>query len=546
MAARRPVRQQTFRVSDIISNDNNDSNNDSAIGEIEMEDSAPFRTGIQGLRVNFHAERKSDQKDVKHSLEIRETQKMLKAIDEKFIISGETKPRQIQTSDWITPRRAWKVLKSFSVERSKENSEVGNELESNQSELAAFLKQKLKRSDEILTDFSIKEREPEQEKVRAEVNSFVLAESSKVENLMEVKAIDDRLRADRKLIALKTQKNKFTGLSEQETLQMISDQEPPFLARMSESEKAIIWNWVLAKEEALEKLHSSKSYQFASQVAGFSNMELKDLITSAFGAKGTYEQLKGMPVDAYTDPQIASERESLAQFLRVLGEAFLASRKKDVGDAQERINAVAVAEEPRSTTEQGRLKRLSTRVFGQTDERRQPQFFSGQVATFENTEFSTESLQIQSLEKTLKKMLEGNFVDESKRRMFLASNWMQRPEVLRQGQLDHRFYSAIQGAFMRAKALGCQFTELENANAFIESDDPVVVTSFAELTALQIMRADFINPKRVRLDKTGDRILAREQRLKLFISRFSIGDDNKVTSSMFSSSRKTKNEFFNF
>jgi len=544
MAARRPGRQQTFRTGDFISNDND---NDSAIGEVEMNDSVPFRTGIQGLRVNFH---KPETIRPGYSVDVTDTKNLIDLIDTKLLIGTEKTSRLIGASDWVTAKRAFDVLSAFLGAKVKKD-ELGKALNDNSSALNAFLSGKLKRLGGITSLFYSENRRLASEKpneFQERLSAFKRVESGRIENIVEVKAIDDRLRAERKIIDAVTTTNPFTGLSEEQTLQKISVQEPPFYPRLADSEKALIWNWVRAKEQALVILHSSKSYKFASQVAGFANMPLRDLITSAFDQKGSYGQLKDFPIDAYTDPQISSERDNLAFVVSNLWDAYQASLKKDVGDQQQQVNMSAFAKNPFNRSKQKDLDAYFDNVIGEKDPQRRPKFFSSDVVTLETVDPSPETLRIKALHKTLKKTLEGDFVEESKRRMFLASDWMQRPEVLGEGQLDHRFYSAVEGAFSRVKLLGCAFAGLRDANGFIESEDAVVVTLFAELTALQLMRSDFLNPRRTRLDKTGDRILVRERRLMSVLGKFSVDDNGMVwsSSSVFETSLKKRAEYHNF
>ena len=363
--------------------------------------------------------------------------------------------------------------------------------------------------------------------------------SQEVINIITLKSIyDNIINTERQLEGTQTN-----------DIYAISSQEPPFYPSLSEEEKSIVWAWVKAKEAALDTLYDDETYQFTMKVAGHVNMSefgIDKLITSAHQQRSTMSQFGAMPPSYLDESRMTREREDLFSRMIQLKQAIEKSKYEDIKREQKLLNSERPKRpkhELRSFEENEEYQKIFTMRYG-AKSNEVPNIYA-ELADFDTMPLSENTRMLMYNFETIEKALGGLTLEHSRKRMLLATNWMQRPEVLKHGDLSPLFISALGAALSRMRHRCQNLQQVGDYSQLIESPDLDVVDSFAELTALQIMRIRFFSPTRVFLDKMGERISSRENRLLYLMNKFSY-DGKHVRSNLGSSTDWTMQALYAF
>jgi hypothetical protein len=310
----------------------------------------------------------------------------------------------------------------------------------------------------------------------------------------------------------------------------VADQEPPFFPILAEDEKNLVWAWIKAKEKALHVLYSDSVYVFAMKVAGKVNMSefgVDKLISASHRQRITAAEFESMPPAHYDDPRISSERALLLdRYLQILN-ALQASKIEDLKEQQysnnvaARTRALDGGKAPILWEEDqvANFVRRFQSLYGIFQEKFLPQSISD-VASFETMNLSPKTRQLQFNLDTVESALKGVDMDNSRKRLLWAADWMQRPEVLKHGDLTPLFLGALDSALFAVHQFAPKLHDVVSYDAFINSDSFDVTSAFAELVALQILRSKFYAPTKTQLDKMGQRIDARSQGLLRIFKNF--------------------------
>lgn len=352
-----------------------------------------------------------------------------------------------------------------------------------------------------------------------QIKSFTTDESEKflsqeITNITTLKSIYD--------IIINTEKQlKGTQGSD---IYRISAQQPPYYPSLSNEEKIIVWAWVKAKEKALDALHEDKTYQFAMKVAGHVNITefgIDKLITSAHQQRPNMQKYDNMPPSFVDESRMAQEREQLFSRMIELKQAIEFSKYEDIKREQKRLNDQVPDDaqfELRDEDENKKYVELFRTRYGADDEEIPDPF--AELADMDTMPLSETTRMLMFNFETVERALKGMTLEHSRKRMLLATDWMQQPEVLQHGDLSPLFVSALSGALMRLRHRCPNLSHVTEYDQLIESPDSDVVDAFSELVAMQIMRIRFFSPTRVNLDKMGERITSRENHLIYMMAKF--------------------------
>lgn len=310
----------------------------------------------------------------------------------------------------------------------------------------------------------------------------------------------------------------------------VARQEPPFYPILAEDEKNLVWAWIKSREEALHEMYRDSTYTFAMKVAGKINMGefgVDKLISASHRQRLTSAEFESMPPAQYDDPRISSERAMLLdRYIKMLN-ALQESKIADLKRQQRANNAAAVVrrEQPGgadaiwSKEEAERFRSRFQTTYEIFDEDSLPSRIS-EVASFETMALSPKTRELQFNLDTIERSLKGVDMDNSRKRLLWATDWMQRPEVLQHGDLTPLFLGALDSALFAAHEFAPNLRNVDEFDAFINSDSFDVVSAFAELVAIQIMRSKFYAPTKTQLDRMGQRIDARARGLLKIFARF--------------------------
>jgi hypothetical protein len=318
----------------------------------------------------------------------------------------------------------------------------------------------------------------------------------------------------------------------------VAEQEPPFYPVLSDDERNLVWAWVKARERALDLLYSDDTYVFAMKVAGHVNMSevgVDKLITSSHQQRLSRSDFDKMPSAHYDDSQISNERTVLFERYVELLNTLENSKIDDLKQRQLELNAVGEIEDRdggrpdiRDPNENMQIRKEWMALYRIEDEN-DPHLPSmhAELAVFGETP-SEMTRMLQSNVDSVERAMKGIEVNDSRKRLLWATDWMMRPEVSGHADLSPLFIAAIGAALLRARSFNPKLRPVKTGDSFILSKDLEVVDGFAELVALQIMRIKFFSPTKTLLDKMGARISERERRL-LFVFRHFFFDTSLKT-----------------
>ena len=357
----------------------------------------------------------------------------------------------------------------------------------------------------------------------AEINESERNASEMVENVVLLKEVYDLILNTESQLRASTPPPKG-----EVSIRAVDAQEPPFYPLLSEDEKNIVWAWTKARENALHVLYEDPTYIFAVKVAGLVNMNefgVDKLISASHRQSITPAEFEAMPPAHYDDPRISSERSSLFGRYLALLNALQVSKIKDLKRQQRSNNSRSIVPEGQTAPiiyqklDIDKLKRTYQTLYGILDEDELPSTRS-EPAYMETMILSPETRQLQFNLDTVEKALKGIDMDNSRKRLLWATNWMQRPEVLLHGDLTPLFLAALGEALFRIHQFAPQLSAVDDFDSFINSTSFDVVHAFADSVATEILRIKFYSPTRTQLDKMGQRIDARDRGLLRIFKRF--------------------------
>jgi hypothetical protein len=332
------------------------------------------------------------------------------------------------------------------------------------------------------------------------------------------------------------------------------DQEPPYLPSLSYDEKRFVWSWVQAKEAAFNKIYSDDTYQFTLIVAGCLNLGengIEKLVSFNRTERPAISALKEMPPSINDNTFISKQRDILVNTVLYAQRELKQRIKEDVLLHQQTLNSDTTGNKflfgkppLRSNDDQKRVEFEFRQKWGTVNPAAMPKK-DAYLATEENSPASETTAQLRAYLDMLERMKMGVTNEDFRSRMLIAADWMQKPEVLGYGHLKPIFKSGLAMALLLIRQRCCSLSSVTEYDMLIKSPDSDVVTAFAKLVAIQIEQSMFENPTSVRLDKTGARLSLREERLLHLMAKFKF-DGTKVLSNLNLSSIGQDTFLFNF
>jgi hypothetical protein len=335
-------------------------------------------------------------------------------------------------------------------------------------------------------------------------------EKSSPMNMIDLKSIIDQIN-----VAATTIANK--GVSPN----TLARHEPPFFPRLSEGERLMVWNWVKAKQRAVEEIYNTPLFRFATKVAGLTNMSFEmgvdKLITSAYKQSTHLHRYKEMPVTIADDPFLSVERDLLFDRIVSLNAELEKSKIRDLLEQQQRENVMLRRPEKAGDKNYYENQKVFFKTQYEAFDDEVPIFsakgFTKVVENDEPVPISQRTRELEERVSALGGMTKAYQMESSRQRMMWAIEWMMQPEILRSAELSPLFTGAISAALFRLRSQCPSLRMAHDASMYYESPDVMAADALAELVAMQITRIKFFHPTRAMLDKTNARNQQMEHRL---------------------------------
>lgn len=476
---------------------------------------------VEGITVTFDDE-SSAPANVKYSIqsydddEIKNSTDFLEALltmKEIPVNDANSKPLVLKVNQTFNAESAWKILKQMianfftkgkfltlieELGKSRVKSEVFNVLQKRKLRID-------KAASSISAVYKINQLKPDLVFAGIEAR-----ESSSPMNMIDLKSIIDQIN-----VAATTIANK--GVSPN----TLARHEPPFFPRLSEGERLMVWNWVKAKQKAVEEIYNTPLFRFATKVAGLTNMSFEmgvdKLITSAYKQSAHLHRYKDMPMTIADDPFLSAERDLLFDRIVSLNAELEKSKIRDLLEQQQRENQMIAGNETETVIDYENQKRYFKTQYEAFDEEVPTDSGNnGQTRVVRPDDPFPTSSRTRELEErvsALGGMTKAYQMESSRQRMLWAIEWMMQPEILRSAELSPLFTGAISAALFRLRSQCPSLRMAHDASMYYESPDVMAADALAELVAMQITRIKFFHPTRAMLDKTNARNQQMEHRL---------------------------------
>lgn len=283
----------------------------------------------------------------------------------------------------------------------------------------------------------------------------------------------------------------------------------PYASIVTPEEVDTMRDWAIRKTESKNRLRNDKMYDFITMVAAFMNREPTRLLKTPTGIKRPPPG--GMPG---TGVPGRTTRRTLAPPTGdpggpILGPAVVAQTPPSplpiytpIERTEEGVLWSPVGS-PRIRSPQDRPPPPPPRLLGAAGEEEEGLIFPLRAAGFRN-----EQQELRAREA------------ENAQRMFSLTYWLESPEVIGMMDISADVYGHAKLAFAQIKMRIPHFRNVDNLHRLIDTDEDIIRTYYAQLTAMASSMNSFFNPSRTPLDRNEHRIRKHISMLINSLSRF--------------------------